>query len=445
VLLCATGFAAGCGEDPYGPPGDDDDRPDADPNQPDADPTAPDARPDGGGPSTDGGDSAGPLIEVVSPTAGMMVRGTMTLIVRVTDPDAVDEDSVTASIGGVGEIAMGSTANDLWRGTYDTTDLDGLVFPTIVVRAADAIGNESQLGYQIVLDNQGPLSSLDPPLIRDAQRNDTGDLECSERYDPVGYDAPDDGESVAQLIELRARVQDVGNTGTTTSPVFIPRAGIDNTKVQLYVLDNTAVPLIVDTDGDGQCDAMNPEIVPSTVPMLPNEAAVIDLVAVEPAGEAYFGPDTFAGSNATDCVTGTAAEEPALLCVAGEPNTRIPAAADGVAMLYAPGPVSEQACVGFAFDALATTIADGWACAAVVATDLVGNVQVSPVLRFCVNSDGVGTECLPYTQIAPVGQRPNCTGTFTGGSTTTTPCTTPATFASSGVSGDYELIRIDAQ
>src|SRR5262249_45081413 len=156
-----------------------------------------------------------------------------------------------------------------WVGTFDTTVLAGLVYPTIVVRADDLGGLESQLGYEIALDNAAPIAALDPPDIRAAKINQ-GSLLCSERFDPLGSDAPDDGEGVAQLIEFRGRVVDLPNTGTATSNVELPISGIDT--VALYVLDDTTQPLIVDSDNDGQCDEINPHIVPAVVPTASNEA-----------------------------------------------------------------------------------------------------------------------------------------------------------------------------
>jgi hypothetical protein len=54
--------------------------------------------------------------------------------------------------------------------------------------------------------------------------------------------------------------------------------------------------------------------------------------------------------------------------------------------------------VGNQFDAFANNVHDGWACMAVRAADKLGNVQVSRVLRVCVDHDGVGNEC-PHQSI----------------------------------------------
>ncbi len=461
VLLLAVpmggglALGAGCGDDDY-PIGPGDDSPDADPTQPDADPSGPDARPDADPSAPDArvdaaGDSRGPTIEVIAPIAGTLIQGTVTFMARVTDPDGVDPTSVSVTIGGDGEVDLSPMGTDTWFGSYDTFALAGLVFPTVVFRAADLVGDASQVGFQVALDNEGPLAALNPPKVREAQLSSDGALECSVSFDPVGPDAPDDGESVAQLIELRARVQDIGNTGTATSTVYIPHAGVDPASVQLYVLDDTTRPLIVDGDGDGVCDRINPEIVPSIFPMTSSEAAVVDLIPLDPSGSSYFsstvgGTDPFAGTNAAaGCVAGGDSEPPAQLCLAADGVQRVAAAPfTGAPMIYAPGPVTTFGCMGLAFDAVASNISDGWACAAVATRDLVGNARVSPVLRICIDADGDSAECTDWGTIAVPAVRPNCTGTYdpVSGDVSTTPCSAPASFLDNGLSGDYELLRL---
>ncbi|HVV86317.1 MAG TPA: hypothetical protein VHE35_24845 [Kofleriaceae bacterium] len=398
-------------------------------------------------------DGIGPAITALNPLAGQMVAGTMTLRVNVLDPDGVDADSVIATIGGTDEITLlhdGTTTE--WVGHYDTTALAGVVFPTIIVRAADKGGSESQFGFSIVLDNEGPLASLDPPRIREAALDPAGHLICSRSFDPVGGDAPSDGETVAQLVELRARVQDIGNAGTTTSTVLIPTAGIDDATVQLYVFDDADGALLVDSDGDGVCDEINPHIVPALVPVVSNEAAVVNLVPVTPSGTSFapadMSMDPYVGLNLMACTAGTDTHVPSQLCVPADGVIRVPGTALGnLPMIYVPPPVTDDACLGFAFDAIADHIHDGWACAAVVSSDHLGNQRVSPVLRVCVDSDhNQDHGCGAPTSIAPPALRPACTGTLgAGGVVTAQPCTPPLNFATIAppMPGDYELIRTD--
>lgn len=246
--LATCVLALGCGSDPYSPPpGDDTPDPDASTDPDASGTTGIDARDDDGG----GGDDQPPMIIVVTPTPGILVAGVITLEVEVIDTDGVPDDGVTATIAGDEEIAMSNVGASTWRGSYDTAPLAGLVFPTIVVRARDEGGAQSQVGFQVTLDNEAPALGIDPARVREAAVNSDGILECSRSFDPVGADAPSDGETVAQLIELRARVVDLPNTGTSSSPVYVPRAGVADATVALYVLDDTGRPLIVDSDGDG--------------------------------------------------------------------------------------------------------------------------------------------------------------------------------------------------
>ena len=75
---------------------------------------------------------------------------------------------------------------------------------------------------------------------------------------------PGDGCAVPQVFDLRARIEDAGNRAEGLK--HPPTAGVDPGTTGLYVLDDTAQPLVVDADGDGVCDAINPRLVPTTTP-----------------------------------------------------------------------------------------------------------------------------------------------------------------------------------
>jgi hypothetical protein len=432
-LFAITVGLAACGGDDggYNPPGDDDDDDEPDAMRPDADPNAIDAAV---GPDALG-DGASPLITVVSPEAGTIVSGIMTLSVDVVDDDGVDV--VSATIAGVHEIDMAreDLTSERWVGVYDTFPLSGLVAPTIVIRAIDASGATAEKGFEIVLDNASPVASLDPADVRLVQPGTAG-FECSRPFDPVGEDAPSDGQSVPQLSEMRARVADLPNSGTLATTLYIPMGGVAT--VDLYVLDDSTRPLVVDTDGDGTCDAINPDIVPATTPVLSNEAAVVSLEGVDGGGTGDFRDTIFGGENANTCDAGTDTDAPAGLCF-GELATSaaIDTAFTNEPQIFGIPQVDELNCLGFAFDARASNISDGWACAAVLTVDTLGNRGVSAPLRICVDSNGDETECLPWGEIAAEGVRPSCTGTVTGGVVNNTPCV-PADFT--GVTDDFELI-----
>jgi hypothetical protein len=85
---------------------------------------------------------------------------------------------------------------------------------------------------------------------------------CSWPLDPVGPDAVDDGAVVTQLFDIRARVEDRGNTPLTGTTDFIPIAAVDPASVKVLILDDTSLPLVVDTSDppDGICDDINPDL-----------------------------------------------------------------------------------------------------------------------------------------------------------------------------------------
>ena len=380
------------------------------------------------------------MITLVSPTPGTILRGTVRIEVTVTDSDGVAD--VRATVGAQTVTFARITAGQPnFQGFLDTLPLAGLVSPTIVIRAEDTLADFSTYGFQVVLDNVGPISSLDPPNVRLSKELATPDPvfdRCSDDFDPVGPDAPNDGEAVPQLFELRARITDLGNTGTLNSTLFIPNAGVAS--AQLYVFDDTTKPLVVDTNGDTFCDAINPTIVPATVPMLANEAAVIALTAIAPGGDATYSIDTFGTSNSAVCQLDPVMPMPPPPLCLGEPLTTvvIKTPFNGMTQIYGLPPADSFNCLGFAFDARATGISDGWACAAVLTTDGVGNTNVSAPMRVCIDYDGVGNECHTLGTIATAGL-PNCTGTVTGGVVSATACT-PRSYLRSPTPDDFELI-----
>lgn len=424
--------ACGDPEDPFVPPGGVDAPPrvDAAPDgPPDAPPDAPFISPDAPG------QSGPPVITLNAPTIGALLSGVIRIEVDVVDTDGVSTVSTTVAGAHVVTMAPVTVNSTIWVGFFDTTALAGLVAPTVIVRATDTTNDSSQIGFTISLDNQPPLASLDPANVRLIDLNEMPPL-CSRDFDPVGADAPDDGESVPQLIELRARIADLPNTGTLNTQLYVPLAGVRD--AQLVVLDDTTRPLVVDTNADGACDAINPEVVPMPVPMLANEAAVLTLAAVTPSGAAWFGSDTFGGFNAATCLAGSDVDPPASQCL-GEPSvTSIIKSFTGDSQIYGIPPITGNNCMGFALDALATNLSDGWACAAVVTTDNLGNRSVSAPLRICIDADGDQAECGSWGTIAAPGVRPSCTGTVTGGVVSATPCTPRDFFR--GAPNEYELI-----
>ena len=375
-------------------------------------------------------DNAPPVIELVTPASPYLVAGVMQLDLKITDAEGVA--SVTATIGSESHpIALSPGQVGHLVGQFDTSVLAGLVSPNILVTVVDQAGSTGQRGFPITLDNSSPVASMDPPKVRMFNPLDNS---CSDSFDPLGGDAPNDRQTVAQLSEFRARVEDRPNTGTLNkdATVFIPLAGVAS--VKLNVLHATGVPLTVDSNGDGTCDRINPKASP----------VVISLAAAPPRGAALFGPTTFAGSN-LGCVAGTQTTAPLQLCN-GEPHATIAISTPfhHLPAIFGIPQVDSDNCLGYVFDALADNVPDGWACVAVETTDALGNRNVSAPLRVCINSakdpasacGAVGT-----TWSASDPAVPDCTGTLLPSGTVTSTKCTAETFFDSGTVNDYELIR----
>ncbi len=398
-------------------------------------------------------DSAGPTIAIEEPAAGLLVAGFLQVSAVITDPAGVDATSVVATLPDgidadqlVEQFPLTFVGSDTYEGYFDTRQLpDTMVYPNLIIRARDSVNNQRSVGRVITLDNRAPIVDLDPPDMREMYFDSSiPGNQCSWKFDPLGGHpiygdaaAADDGESLPQLVQLRARIEDRGNGASASQGVLVPMAGVDPASAQLYVLADENNALVVDTDGDNVCDDINPNIVPSIVPVASNEAAVVDLIGVAPAGKPVMlpgDPDPFQGSAEALCMQGDDSDVNEPLCIE-EPGSRITSMPDGTPVIYGVAPVTADQCWGNAFDSQASGIADGWTCAAVVAVDNVGNVSVSPPLRVCFDHDQDPNDpstwnCAPWGTITTTGL-PNCTGTYnplTGVTNAADPCT-PRRFA----------------
>ena len=375
--------------------------------------------------------NAPPEIALIAPAAPYLVAGVIQIDLQISDAEGVA--SVTATIGGASHpitLAPGQVGHLV--GQFDTAVLAGVVSPNILVTVVDQVGASGQRGFPITLDNSSPIASMDPPKVR--MYNAT-DMTCSDSFDPLGGDAPNDRETVAQLSEFRARVEDRPNTGTLNkdTTVFIPLAGVAS--VKLNVLHSTGAPLVVDSNADHTCDRINPNVAP----------VVITLAQTSPGGAAFFGPTTFAGSNSLLCKLGTATMAPAPLCDGEQQATiAISTPFKHLPSIFGIPQVDSDNCLGYVFDALADNVPDGWACVAVETTDAVGNRNVSAPIRVCINSaNNPASPCGPVGTTTPANSAavPNCTGTLDASGTVTATACTPETFFDSGIVNDYELIR----
>ncbi len=381
-------------------------------------------------------DSRGPTISATVPDTGALIGRVITISAQVADPAGVLDSSVVAVIAHGDKMfevklappAAGSMGPAVYSALFDTARLPvNALFPSISFRASDVLGNESSVGYLVSLDNTPPLADLDPPtdfrLIRTINDVD----ECSWPFDPLGKDAVDDLETVNQLFDIRARIEDQGNSPLYGGTDFTPIAGIDDTRVQLLVLDDTSKALVVDTDNDGKCDAVNPLLTPTTTPMSDNDALLVNLNPISPNGESDF----YLSSGVSGiCLNGSAPKSPPVLCSTTDMSLALHYASNNQAAIYGVPPVANDKlqCVGRQFDSLGNHVKDGWICLAVAVADKLGNLQVSRPLRVCIDKDGQGNEC-GAGRPAP----PNCTGTQTATKPavvidTNTPCAPWATF-----------------
>lgn len=342
-------------------------------------------------------DNDGPEITNTKPGMGELIGTLITLQAQVSDPAGVMEGSVIAVVahGDVQfKVKLEKGAGIAYAQVFDTTQLPVYsIFPSISFRAEDTLGNQSSVGYLVSLDNTPPTLDLDPP---DDFRLIKADGTCSWPFDPVGPDAIDDGSLVNQLFDIRARIEDNGNTPLTGVADFVPIGGVDASEVRVLILDDTSLPLVVDTSDppDGICDDINPELKPSVAPQSSKETQLMNMVSMQPAGAGDFSYQP--GVSCSGLL-----DPPSPLCVTtySEQKNRVMTyslgyAAGGLPSIWTIPPIvgDGMQCAGRQFDA-SNNLQDGWACVAVVASDTLGNKQVSRPLRICVAAKPDSTAC----------------------------------------------------
>ncbi|HEX3904775.1 MAG TPA: hypothetical protein VH853_18210 [Polyangia bacterium] len=374
-------------------------------------------------------DTSGPSITMTTPFPGQVVGGLVQISALITDESGVLDSSVVAIIGDdvgtpVFNLQLQPEGSGVYGILFDTLNLTQctpppattpcIVFPTLSFRASDSIGNESSIGYDFSVDNVPPLSDLDPPQVRELRLAATG-LQCSFLFDPLSVnqdvgDMPNDGCMVPQVFDLRARIEDQGNRASGLK--ITPIAGIDPDNTSMYVLADTEQPLVVDSDGDGNCDTINPLLVPTIGPLTQSDQVLkIRLAGVAPAGAADFRPDPTVPL--ADCGPGTDTPPPNVLCTIDgfEQPTLAISYAGGLPNIWTVEPINPARCFGNQFDTRANNVPDGqWICIAAGSADLIGNKGVSRPMRVYVKYDENGGFCA--TPPAGAGPPPACTGTY---------------------------------
>jgi hypothetical protein len=380
-------------------------------------------------------DDDGPLFSETEPADGQVVGGVVRIAAKLSDRAGVLGPSVTAFVGNrVGEgfelELRPEGTGGVYSALFDTRKLTAcrrgdpsglcVVWPNLSFRASDLLGNERVLAYDIGIDNQPPTIDLDPPEMRVRRWSDG--WQCSWSFDPLGRysqtgDMPNDGCRVGQVFDLRARVEDAGNWASGLK--LPPTATVEPSSVHAYVLDDTAQPLAVDVDGDSFCDAVNPLLVPTTMPPRQSkEILAVRLTAIAPKGDGNFTPDP---SIALDpgltgvCGVGTDPEAPPPLCIAQTLTlaTGYYSAKGPEPAIWGIDPIKGAYCIGAGFDAEPNQIADGWACVVVAATDRVGNASVSHPLRVYIDRQLANqAQSMCPAPPASAGPPPDCTGRY---------------------------------
>lgn len=353
-------------------------------------------------------DGQGPTITVKEPADGEIVHGKRDLKIDVTDPSGVNTSSLVANFN-QGLIVIkdwNGSAPTFWQ-SFDTSMYTTLTRLTVSISASDAVGNETTVPLILKLDNLPPIISLNPPLIREWRK--TGEVyQCSTLFDPVG-DAPNDSDSLTSYGYFRVLVED-----KTNQPPFGPNdplpityiAGLKEGKVELHMQRDVSLPIVVDTNDDGVCDAINDKNEDGTVFPETKRPRMVVLSPVTPTGAPYY---RFYDEESVDnagCYTSTDADPimqptpPQTVCLKTPMTRVVPGRADGrPPAVYALDPTNQAlgACTGDYWE-LSQIANPGWICVAARAEDKVGNVGVSEPLRLCYG----GNPC-------PEQNKPTCT------------------------------------
>ena len=377
-------------------------------------------------------DNAGPTIEFTKPAAGQFVGGVLTIAANIVDLSGVDDSTTVAVIGGSSQWTVNLQrtlpAGSEFQGLFDVRALGiAFSFPTLSIRAADVLGNQSEKSIQIIVDNVPPAISIDPPRNRQRIKNSTDSITCSAMRDPVGEEAISDGDAVLQVLTVRARIEDRGNL--SPGQLFEFYSGIEPGSVQTFFAPanpagvGAKTVLVVDTDGDGICDDINPLLVPAPTAFTSNEAVTIQMQTIDnTSGAPDFrkqpdGGFSIDAAGFCSVIGSQSFEVPIPLCTGG--MTVISNAlsygynSDGKApAIWAIPPITQLAplCGGMQFDTM-NRLPEGLACVAARARDKAGNQNVSAPVRICIDHPSpAGNACASWPP-SPASM-PDCTGVY---------------------------------
>ncbi len=346
-------------------------------------------------------DAGGPTINIIEPELASIIAGATDVIAEITDPSGVDASTVRYRIDAQ-EFSMTTVGGtNRYSGSFDANQYPQTIGQiTINVTAADLSGNDRTQSVSVQLDSQPPIIDMDPPTVREAQEDMTGQL-CSNAFDPVGGEAANDATVLGPVPSFRARIEDRTNRVSAIS-------GVNKDDVQVYILDDETQALLIDTDGNGVCDSINPAFLPNN-PLGNQPAVVIDMTPVAASGTAFFqalpppqtlpfpydgSPFCFGGDNGNG--TGKAMDPPEKVCLGTSLTRVIPDNTDPDGLrpaIFGRAPLTPLRCIGDRFDFPGAGINPGFACVAARATDNGGNESVSSPLRVCLDDALGGSDC----------------------------------------------------
>jgi hypothetical protein len=373
-------------------------------------------------------DNQGPSISITSPMAGAFVGGVIEIKATITDAvSGVDDATPLAVFGGDLSKSVALTRVDAmsFHGFFDVRSLgSNYVLPELSVRAKDTLGNQSELGEEIVVDNVKPWMTMNSAIQMRVSKPDSQlNHECSHTFSPLGPEAAHEGSTVPQIITLRSRIEDHGNWAPGLA--FERISGLDPPTVTLFVIpDSAGAVLAVDTDNDGICDEMNPTLIPTTNITMSGEALALQMAPLSPGGlpdyrlDKTVTPPAFGGT----CTPGpncppafcdyvgdaaTTNPPPPLCTLAGTALTFVIPWGDVVAPIWTLPPVTADAhgCVGYQLDSLNNSLPEGPTCVITRAVDKAGNANVSYPMHICL--DRGGGKCAAFVP-TPL----DCTGKY---------------------------------
>ncbi|HET6340513.1 MAG TPA: hypothetical protein VFG30_45200 [Polyangiales bacterium] len=353
-------------------------------------------------------DGDGPSIKVETPMSGSIVHGEVLLKVTVTDVSGIKPGSLNASINDtLLKFSDWDQKGDSYEHTFDTRAFGlQLTQITINVAATDVVGNQTDppASFTLRLDNLPPLVSLDPPPLREFRKDGTNRY-CSKLFDPVGTTAQSDLSSAVRTSYYRAIVLDQTNHDPGSQADYY--AGVDATKVVLYAQPDPSIPLLIDTNNDGECDDINFAALPEN-----KRPTIIKLTALEPRGTAFY-PTALDDYGGSFC-TGTPSSNnmlPSRICTLTEMFRVVAAPSEGRGPAiygYMPTNSDMGECEGQGWS-VQPIVGEGWRCLAARTEDTIGNVGISAPLRVCFNDPDDGK---PAPDCSP-GLAPACTGSCT--------------------------------